>query len=49
VLAPTSSRNPPVKTPAALAESAVKNVLRLIADKICCGYQLSTTCHAVTL
>src|SRR6266699_5900802 len=37
--------NPPVKTPAAPAEIAPKNVLRLIAGKICCRYQLSTlTC-----
>src|SRR6266487_3369317 len=36
---------PPVKTPAAPAEIAPKNVLRLIAGKICCRYQLSTlTC-----
>src|SRR6266496_554528 len=40
-----SFANPPVKTPAAPAEIAPKNVLRLIADKICCPYQLSTlTC-----
>src|SRR6266446_165829 len=37
--------NPPVKTPAAPARLAPKNVLRLIADKICCRHQLSTlTC-----
>jgi hypothetical protein len=37
--------NPPVKTPAALAEIAPKNALRLIAGKICCRYQFSTvTC-----
>src|SRR5205823_6052987 len=33
--------NPPVKTPAAPAEMTSKNVLRLIACKICYGYQLS--------
>src|SRR5439155_15930169 len=33
---------PPVKTPAAPAEITPKNVLRLIAGKICCRYQLST-------
>src|SRR5206468_3186216 len=49
-VAARSFGNPPVKTPAALAEIAPKNVLRLIADKICCRYQLSTlTCRAVAL
>src|SRR6266481_5012731 len=40
--AATSFGNPPIKTPAAPAEIVPKNVLRLIADKICCRYQLST-------
>src|SRR6266480_4893205 len=45
LVAATSFANPPVKTPAAPAEIACKNVLRLMADKICCRYQLSTlTC-----
>jgi hypothetical protein len=36
---------PPVRTPAAPAEITSKNVLRFIADKICCRDQLSTlTC-----
>src|SRR5438477_12111945 len=39
--------NPPVKTPAAPAEITSKNVLRLMADKICCRDQLSTVaCRA---
>src|SRR6266568_7894618 len=37
--------NPPLRTPAAPAEITSKNVLRLIARKICCRDQLSTlTC-----
>src|SRR6266545_4106026 len=41
-IAATSSENPPVKTPAALARLTSKNVLRFIAGKICCRYRLST-------
>src|SRR5206468_12009724 len=44
-IAARSFGNPPVRTPAAPAEIVPKNVLRLIADKICCCDQLSTlTC-----
>src|SRR5205823_5575019 len=35
--------NPPVRTPAAPAEITPKNVLRLMADKICCCYERSST------
>src|SRR6266568_8842703 len=42
VAADRSFGNPPAKTPAAPAEITPKNVLRLIAGKICCRYQLST-------
>src|SRR5205823_14210739 len=34
---------PPVRTPAAPAEITPKNVLRLIAGKICCCYERSST------
>src|SRR6266700_4072962 len=40
---------PPVKTPAAPAEITPKNVLRLIAGKICCRYQLSTLNYQLAL
>jgi len=40
--------NPPVKTPAALAEITPKNVLRLIAAKICYRHQLSTLNYQLT-
>src|SRR6266446_761729 len=41
--------NPPAKTPAAPAEITPKNVLRLIAGKICCRYQLSTLNYQLAL
>jgi hypothetical protein len=41
--------NPPVKTPAALAEIASKNVRRVIARKICCRSQRSTLNYQLAL
>src|SRR5207249_7149752 len=42
-VAATIFSNPPVRTPAAPAEITPKNVLRLIAGKICCCYERSST------
>src|SRR5437762_10744660 len=43
--AATIFSNPPVRTPAALAEITPKNVRLFIADKICCRDQRSTLNH----
>jgi hypothetical protein len=42
-IAASSFGNPPVRTPAAPAEITSKNILRLIAHKICCRHQPSTS------